>query len=202
MPPYCRRYETFEVRRLLQAAEGSASPVTGVGAHSRGLHSRRTPGGIGVDQDEMLDRTHKRPGESNNQFKQRGGAVRTSTFANLLQQADVACQALNSAIGQQALAILDQPANRARRVRLTLEAAGVAEAGFIAGSPAPSMGTVHKNDAAVLRPAGGAAGVRLIIDCAPNQPEIHIQTCFPLSGAVQAGFEVKDMTTNTVVAQG
>ena len=92
--PYRHVYQSFEVRRLLQQAEHSPSPITGVDAHSRGLHAIRTPGGVGVSQAEMMDRTHKRVGESNNAFKNRGGAVRTSTFKNVIQQADAACQAL------------------------------------------------------------------------------------------------------------
>ena len=199
--PFARPYETFEVRQLLQTAEGSASPVTGVGAHSRGLHAQRTPGGVGVDQADMIFRTHKQATESNNQFKNRGGAVQTSAFANLLQQADAACQALNSIIGFRALQVFDAPAHAGQSLRMTLEVSGITQAGFMAGSGIQKMATIHKTQAAVNRP--GAAGVRLIIDRAPGQTTLHIQTCFPLDSLPGGShFEVKDMGTNAVVAVG
>lgn len=199
--PFARPYETFEVRQLLQNAEGNASPVTGVGAHSRGLHSQSTPGGVGVDDAAMILRTHKQPGESNNQFKNRGGAVQTSAFRNLLQQADAACQALNSIIGYRALQVFDNPAHAGQNLRMTLEVTGIKEAGFMPGSAAQRMATIHKTQAAVNRP--GAAGVRLIIDRAAGGGTLHIQTCFPVD-SLPAGshFEVKDMGSNTTVAVG
>ena len=67
--PYRHVYQSFEVRRLLQQAENAPSPITAKGAHSRGLHAMRSPGGVGVNRTEMMDRTHKRVGESNNHFK-------------------------------------------------------------------------------------------------------------------------------------
>ncbi|MCA9545636.1 MAG: hypothetical protein KC613_14625 [Myxococcales bacterium] len=200
--PYRHVYQSFEVRRLLQQAEHSPSPITGVDAHSRGLHAIRTPGGVGVSQAEMMDRTHKRVGESNNAFKNRGGAVRTSTFKNVIQQADAACQALNSPKGQQALGLLDAPVHAGKNLRLTLEVGPIREAGFLGATPAPRMHTVHKNNAAVQSPTGGARGVRVIIDRAPGQAEIHIQTCFPLDNLANSSFTIRDMGANVNVATG
>ena len=37
--PISRNYDTFELREMLRSTEGVASPVTGKGAHSRGLHA-------------------------------------------------------------------------------------------------------------------------------------------------------------------
>jgi hypothetical protein len=198
--PFARHYETFEVRQLMQTAEGAASPVTGVGAHSRTLHAQRTPGGVGVVEADMVYRTHKGVGESNNAFKNRGGAVQTSAFANLLQQADAACQALNSNTGNRALQVFDLPLHAGKNLRMTLEVAGIREAGFMPGSGPQHMATIHKSQAAVNRP--NAAGVRLIIDRAPGQANIHIQTCFPLDALGGSRFEVKDLGTNATVAVG
>lgn len=199
--PHARQYETFEVRQMLRDAEGVNSPVTGVGAHSRILHAQRTPGGVGVNHGDMMTRTHKAVGESNKQFSNRGGAVRTSAFANLLQQSDAACQALNSAKGRTALLVLDNPANVGRRLRVTLQASNILSAGFLAGSGQGRMSTVHKNDVAVT--SGGAAGVQLIIDCVPGTSNLHIQTCYPLDNAPPGGsYEVKDLATNLTVSMG
>ena len=194
--PFERRYETFEVRQLLQAAEGAASPVTGAGAHSRSLHAQRTPGGVGVDSADMVHRTHKGVGESNSAFKNRGGAARTSAFANLLQQAEAACQALNSPTGQRALRVFDLHLHA--NLRMTLDVGGIVEASFIADSGAQRMATIGKDQAAVNRP--NAAGVRLIVDRGLGQAKIHIQTCFPLDALDASSFEVVDRGTNTTLA--
>ena len=198
--PYARRYETFEVRRMLQEAEGTASPLTGAGAHSRTLHALKTPGGTGVGPGDMMHRTHPLGGESTSQFRRRGGATQTSAFANLIQQADAACQALNSDKGQRGLAILDAPAHASKRLRLTLSIAGIHEAGFLGGGQG-RMSTAHKNQADVTRT--GAGGVRVIIDRDPGAANIHVQTCFPLDTLPQgSGYEVKDMGTNATIARG
>jgi len=200
--PIARSYQSFEVREMLQRAEHTASPVTGVDAHSRSLHAMRTPGGVGVNQPEMMHRTHKLPTESNTGFKNRGGAVRTSTFANLLQQADAACQALNSTLGQRALAVLDMPAHAGKNLRLTLEFGPIRQAGFLPAAGAPHMHTVHKNDAAVQTPGAGATGVRLIADRAAGGTSLHVQTCFPLDALPVSSFKIRDMTANIDVASG
>lgn len=197
--PYARRYETFEVRSLLQKAEGVSSPVTGVGAHSRNLHARSTPHGIGVTPQSMMHRTHKQLGESNRAFKVRGGTSQTSAFANLIQQADAACQALNAPMGQRALALLDLPLHAAKNLRLTLEVNGLREIGFLGTGPG-RMNTVHKSDLQATSTRAGA--VRLIIDRAPGAANIHIQTCFPLENLALSRFEVMDMGTKAVVARG
>jgi hypothetical protein len=197
--PYARRYETFEVRSLLQRAEGVGSPITGVGAHSRGLHARSTPGGVGVTPQDMMHRTHKQAAESNRMFANRGGVSQTSAFANLIQQADAAFQALNSPMGQRALAVLDLPLHAARNLRLTLEVNGLREIGFL-GPVQGRMNTVHKTAPQVTSTRAGA--VRLIIDRAPGAANIHIQTCFPLQSLASSRFEVTDMGTRAVIARG
>lgn len=194
-----RRYETFEVRAMLQGAEGVASPITGVGAHSRGLHALRTQGGTGVNRGEMMLRTHKQTGESNSQFKNRGGAVQTSAFANLIQQSDAACQALNSVTGQAALSVLDDSTYSGKKLRVTLEVNNLKEIGFLSAGPG-KMSTVGKNDGTVLNTS--AKGVRIILDRAGGASTIHIQTCFPLAMLSTPAYTVTDMTANTVVAAG
>ncbi len=187
---------------MLQQAENSPSPVTNVGAHSRTLHAMRTPGGVGVTKNDMMLRTHKQPGESNNVFKNRGGAVRTSTFKNLLQQADAACQALNSVKGQAALAVLDSPVHAGKNLRVTLEVGPIREAGFLNATPAPRMHTVHKTHGAVQTPTGGAAGVRIILDRVAHGTEIHVQTCFPLDTLPTSKYSVRDMNAQADIAFG
>lgn len=194
-----RRYETFEVRGMLQGAEGVASPVTGAGAHSRGLHALKTPGGVGVTRGDMMYRTHKQVGESNSQFKNRGSAVQTSAFANLIQQADAACQALNSVTGQAALAVLDDPTYSGQKLRVTLEVNNLKEIGFLGLGPG-KMSTVHKTDVAVQNTS--AKGVRLILDRAGGSTAIHIQTCFPLAMLASPAYTITDMTSQAVVAAG
>jgi hypothetical protein len=200
--PFARHYEYFEVRALLREAEGVASPVTGVGAHSRSLHAKATPGGQGATAAAMLHRTHKLPGESNSQFSNRGGVPKTSAFKNLVQQAAAATEALNSAKGQAALAVLDDQAHRAKRLRLSMDIPVTREMGFLPASGAPSLTVAHK-DSPTLDKTQNTSAVRLIIDRGPGGTTLHIQTCIPLGGpAPAAAYSVKDMTTNSVVASG
>lgn len=194
--PMSRRYQTPEVRLMLQTAEHKPSPVTGVGAHSRTLHAGATPGGLGATPTNMMDRTHKRTGESNKQFSKRGGAARTSSFKNQLQQADAVCQALNSIKGQQALRQLDAVSHAGKNLRVTIQHGPIVEAGFLPGSTVAKMSTVHKSQASVQRPAGGTAGIRLIIDRGAGQKSFHIQTCMPLDALPASSFEVKNMDVN------
>ncbi|MBT9554523.1 MAG: hypothetical protein IV100_00785 [Myxococcales bacterium] len=194
-----RRYETFEVRGMLQGAEGVASPVTGAGAHSRGLHALKTPGGTGVNHSDMMYRTHKQVGESNNQFKNRGSAAQTSAFANLIQQADAACQGLNSPTGQAALGVLDDPTYSGRKLRVTLDVNNLKEIGFL-GLGSGKMSTVSKTDMSVI--STSAKGVRLIFDRDGGSTAIHIQTCFPLAILATPAYSVIDMTSKAVVANG
>lgn len=203
--PMARRYQTFEVRRMLQTAEHAPSPATGVGAHSRTLHAGATPGGIGATPTNMMDRTHKRPGETNKQFSKRPGTTgTTSSFKNQLQQADAVCQALNSAKGQQALRQLDLSTHAARNLRLSIEFGPIKEAGFLPGSGAAPMSTVKKSDAGIKRPVGGAAGVRVILDRGAGQNAFHIQTCMPLDTLATDSFELRNMDVNpgVVIATG
>ena len=194
--PISRNYDTFELREMLQSAEGVASPVTGKGAHSRGLHAGATPGGEGVTSADMMHRTHKVSGESNSAFKSRGGAVRTSAFANLIQQADAAGQALNSAKGREALGHLDAVQYVDYPLRLTLEFYGLRESSFLPSGREPGrMKTIHKNDDAVT--ASSADGVRLIIDRAPRDNKMHIQTCFPLTGAGTSSYKLVAMASGS-----
>ena len=143
---FARKYEYFEVRQMLKDAEGVASPVTGQGGHSRGLHAM-SPGHL--DKTAQLDRVTKRVGESNNQFKNRGGTGKTGAFKTLLQQGSAACEAMNSAAGQAALAVFDDVAHAGKRLRISIQVAGVKEAGFLPGTLAPHSTTVKKGDAAV-----------------------------------------------------
>jgi hypothetical protein len=199
--PHARHYETFEVRAMLKNAEGVASPVTGIGAHSRVLHALSTPGGEGVDNAGMMYRTHKQVGESNNAFKNRGGAVQTSAFANLIQQSDAACQALNSSKGYEALSVFDATQHANKYLRLVLDASGIREIGFLNLGPG-RMKTVGKNDTSVTKTQ--ANGVRLIIDRGPSATAFHIQTCFPLSNLGASTYEVTDMGNGLkqVIASG
>ena len=199
-----RRYQTYEVRKMLQTAEHKPSPVTGKGAHSRTLHASATPGGVGATPMTMLDRTHKRPGESNSQYKNRDGSGVTSAFKNQLQQSDAVCQALNSTKGQQALRQFDLPAHAAKNLRLTIEYGPIKEAGFLPGAAAAPMSKSHKNSPVIHRPAGGTAGIRVIIDRGAGQNTFHIQTCMPLDTMARSKYDLKNMDTNpaAVLATG
>lgn len=201
--PIARKYTSPEVRKMLQGAEHKPSPITGAGAHSRTLHAGATPGGVGATKSAMIQRTHKQPGESNNQFKQRGGAPKTSAFANLLQQSEAVCQALNSTTGQQALRVLDSAAHAGKDLRVTVSFGPIKEAGFLPGSGTAKMSVASKNAAGVQKPAGGAAGIRVILDRAANQSSLHIQTCMPLDTLAGSSYQVKDMAPGgAVIAQG
>lgn len=200
--PFAKKYESFEVREMLRNAEGVASPVTGAGAHSQTLHAKATPGGRGATTVAMLDRTHKRPGESNNAFKNRDGKPVTSAFSSLIHQAAAACDALNSTTGQTALAVFDNGAHVGSNIRLTLNVPVLREHGFLPASNAPSLLVAAKTAANVDR-TQNTSGVRLIIDRAAGAGTMHIQTCIPLGGAAPAAsWEAKDMGTSTVLANG
>lgn len=186
-----RLYQTFEVREMLQKAEGASSPVTGVAAHSRVLHAQATPGGVGTTPGEMMLRTHKQVGESNTQFSNRGGTTRTSAFNSLMEQADAVCQALNSTQGQSALQVFDAPAHAAKKLRATIDFGPIKQFGFL-DVGAGAMKTVHKTDADVQDPGGGAAGVRVILDRGANGTTFHIQTSMPLDTLAGTKFEVKE----------
>lgn len=198
--PMARHYQSFEVRAMLQNAEGVNSPVTGVAAHSRTLHAQATPGGEGTTPGAMMLRTHKQVGESNSQFNNRGGTGKTSAFGNLLQQADAVCQALNSMKGQAALGVFDNPTHAAVPLRATIDFGPLKQMGFLPGSGAAPMKTITKTDALIQKPVGGAAGIRLILDRGANQNSFHIQTCMPLDTMPAVKYEVKN--GNVSVANG
>ncbi len=174
--PFARNYEYSEVRSMLQSAEGAPSPVTNQAGHSRTLHAMSVGG---LNRQAQMHRVTKAVGESNNQFKARGGTGTTGAFLNKIQQGSAACEALNSPTGQAALAIFDDPAHSGKPVRITLEVAGVKEAGFLPGSVAPHATKVKKNDAAVQTVA--TTGVMLILDRGSNGASFQIQTCYPLN---------------------
>jgi hypothetical protein len=195
---FARKYEYFEVRHMLQAAEGVDSPVTQQPAHSRVLHAMGG-GGTGATLGNMLDRVTKRPGESGNQFKKRGAGA-TGAFTTQLQQGSAACEALNSRFGQDALAWFDDVEYQGFGLRLVLTAPISRQLGFLPASGAPSAYAVKKGDAAVTK-AANTSGVKLIIDRAANGNTMHIQTCYPLNGAAPvAEWDVTDMSGRTVVA--
>jgi len=193
---FARKYEYYEVRQMLQNAEGTASPVTGKGGHSRGLHAM-SPGHL--DEAAQLDRVTKRPGESNNQFKKRG-AVKTGAFKTQLQQGSAACEALNSSAGQAALAVFDNATHAGKKLRITLQLAGVKEAGFLPGTLAPHSTTVKKGDAAVTTLA--TTGVMVIVDRGAHATTMQIQTCYPLSDPTTTNWEVVEMPSQAQIASG
>jgi hypothetical protein len=193
---FARKYEYFETRQMLKDAEGVASPVTGMGAHSRSLHGMS----IGhLDEASQLDRVTKRPGESNNSFKKRG-ATKTGAFKTLLQQGSAACEALNSSTGQAALALFDNMTHAGKKLRMTLQIAGVKEAGFLPGTITPHCTTVKKGDASVNTVA--TTGVMIIIDRGANANKMHIQTCYPLSDPMLSNWDVVEMPSKTLVGNG
>ncbi len=177
--PFARRYESFEVRRILQQSENQPSPATGAPAHARGLHAApAVPHARTQFTTGMVDRTHKRPGESNNQFGQRGGVGTTSGFGNMLQQASALMQALNSLVGQRGLGILDRPAYAGEILRLKLVAHVTGETGFLPVD-GHQIGMQSRKQVANLQ-SGGIAGIRAIIDRGPHGTELFVQTCFPI----------------------
>ena len=190
--PLARTYESWEVRDFMRKSEGSPSPVTGADAHARVLHGGSTDHGkMSSVTTGMHHRTHKQTGESNNQFKNRGGTARTSAFDNLIFQSAAVTQAFNSPFGQGALAVLDDPANAGKKMRLVLEFAGIGESDFMNTGSGPSMKTVHKNDTSVSS-VPGAAGVKVIVDKGPATTEPFIQTCFPLNVCAASSYTVTD----------
>lgn len=198
--PAARPYESFEVRKMLQDAEGRPSPTTGQGAHSRGLHALvfnkpNVPAMAGASKADMLDRTHKRTGESNSQFKNRDGKPKTSGFKSLLDQADAAYQALNSSTGQTALAVFDDHSRLGHRIRVVLDVAAIRQFGFLNSFPqtATPMVVATKNSPTVDKPLGGAAGVKLILDGIGGSNVVHIQTCYPLDSLSGSSYSVQDM---------
>lgn len=198
--PFKRQYETFEVRKFMQDAEGAASPVTGAAAHARGLHAMKSNDGkFDSFQIAMLDRTHKFAGESNNQFKNRGGTPKTSAFDSLLFQSSAVTQAFNSAIGQTALGVFDDPANAARNMRMTLKFKGIGE--WAGSASAPGMRGANKNAAGISK-TPGAQGVLIIVDKGPATTWPFVQTCYPLDVLAASSFEVREMPGNALVASG
>ena len=192
--PISREYDTFELREMLQSAEGVPSPVTGKAAHSRGLHASATPGGQGVTSADMIHRTHKEDDETYREYRARDGSRCTSAFANLVQQADAAGQALNSAKGREALGHLDAVQYADQPLRLVLDVYGLRQIGCLDVGPG-QMKMAHKSQSTVTTTS--ADGVRLIIDRAPRGSEIHIQTCFPLTGAGQSSYKLAAMASGS-----
>ena len=198
MSNFARRYEYWEVRDLLQSAEGAASPLTGKGAHSQTLHAM-SPGRVG--EADVMDRIVKRSNESNTSFKKRA-AQTVGAFATRLQQGSAACEALNSAEGQKALAALD--ALGAGSYRLSMSLPISREAGFLPASGAPSFNKAVKGDAALtwsVKPCN----IVMIVDCVKGAgtDRLHIQTCFPddKPGA-SSSWTVQDWSSKATVASG
>lgn len=199
--PFARTYESWEVRALMQKSEGSPSPVTGADAHARVLHAAKTTSGkLSQFGTTMLDRTHKRSGESNNQWKNRSGAPKTSAFDNLIFQSAAVTQAFNSTTGQAALAVFDDPAHSGKNLRMKLMVAGIGESDFIGTGRGPGMRASDKNTSTVTT-VPGAAGVTVIVDRGPSSTEPFIQTCYPLDTCQTSSYSVSEVPGN-VVAQG
>lgn len=196
--PYQREYEEYEVRALLRNAEGVASPVTGAPAHSRSLHAQSMNGGEGVSETALVARVDT-TGMSNAQKKKVPSA--SSMFPNLLMQSAAATQALNSASGQAALAIFDNMPP-GPPLRMTLTVANIREAGFLPATVAPTVTYVMKGNAPTAQTTATTA-VRMIIDRDSAAGSIFIQTCIPLNApGTGSSWEVKEMATKTVVANG
>lgn len=199
---FARKYESWEVRAIMQNSEGKASPVTGAQAHSRVYHGATTDTGkMSQFGSRMIHRTHKAAGESNSQWKSRGGSPKTSAFDNLIFQATAVAQALNSPTGQSALAVFDNPSYSTLKLRLTLVISGIEESDFMGTGRAPGMRMSDKHHSTAMS-VPGAAGVRVIVDKGPATTEPFIQTCFPLDVCSGSSYEVKDMVAGTVVASG
>jgi hypothetical protein len=197
--PFTKRYDSFEVRSLMQTSEGTASPATGAAAHARSLHGGIVGvGGAAATTASMMHRTHKAAGESNKSFKRRGGVVQTSSFKNVLQQSSAVTQALNSPMGQAVMRVFDRAPTLS--LRATLEVAGIIEAGFLPASGIPLAKTVHKNDTKVT--TGGGDGVRVIVDRGANSQKMTIQTCFPLIGCTGSSYKVEALPGTLVIEQG
>jgi len=196
--PCARKYPSYEIRKLLQDAEGTNSPVTNRPAHSRSMHAlatNPTVGGIHATTISGLkSRTTQNPGESNNAFKNRGGVGTASAFRSLLEQADAAEQALNSPIGQQALAVFDDRTKAGHRLRVTLNFAPIRQFGFLPASP--SSGIVKSQKDPVTKVGSvdlnvkEAAGVRLILDAIGGSGVFTIQTCIPIDAMGASNFAI------------
>jgi hypothetical protein len=196
---YARKYESYEVRALLQNAEGNASPVTKAPAHSRSLHAQALHGGEGITKTALQQRVDT-TGLTKKAAKKVPGA--SSMFPNLIVQSSAAVQALNSPTGQAGLATFDNGGHAGKRLRLTLTCANVKEQGFLPGTRAPSV-TVAVKGAAPVATTSATTGVRLIVDRDEASGQIFIQTCIPLSTAgLASSWEVKDYGTNTTIASG
>ena len=199
--PFVRIYEQFEVRQLLQSVEGVRSPVTGKEAHSRDLHAKSVLGSGGTQDNRMLHRTHRSPGESASSYSRRGQPI-TSAFANLVQQGSATCDALNSPAGKAALAVFDDAKHVGKKLRMTLTVPVTREMGFLPGSGAPSL-HVSTQDSPVVDKSQNTAVIRLIIDRAPNSQRMHIQTAIPMGGpAPAASWSIVEKPSNTAVASG
>ncbi len=196
---YAKKYESYEVRAMLQEAEGAKSPVTGAPAHSRSLHAQAMHGGEGIDKTALTKRVDT-TGLSNNQKKKLPGA--SSMFPNLIMQSSAAVEALNSASGQTALAEFDKAANNGKKLRMVLQVANIKEAGFLPGTMAPSVTYVQKGAAPAAQSAA-TTGVRIIVDRDTANNKIFIQTCIPLNTpAAATSWSVKDTVANTTLASG
>lgn len=199
---FAKTYESWEVRQIMKSSEGAPSPATSVGAHAQALHGASTSTGkLSEFADKMLDRTHKRTGESNRQWKARGGNARTSAFNNLIEQAAAVTQAFNSTTGQAALGAMDNSAHAGKRLRMVMNFAGIEESDFLGTGTAPAMRSSTKNQASVAKIAG-AAGVRIIVDKGPSTTAPFIQTCFPLDVCASSSWELCEMPSRTVLASG
>lgn len=198
--PFTKRYDTFEVRGLMQISEGVESPVTNVPAHARRLHGGIVgANGAAETSAAMIHRTHKVPGESNSAFRTRSGVPQASSFQSVLQQSSAVTQALNSPQGQAVMRIFDRGPTAHLQLRATLEVTGIIVAGFLPATGAPMVKTIHKNDDNVTR--GKGIGVKVIIDRGANSQTMHIQTCFPLIDSVSSSYTVVEMPTKRVIEQ-
>jgi hypothetical protein len=196
---YARKYESYEVRALLQDAEGNASPVTKAPAHSRSLHAQSLHGGEGITK-TALEKRVDTTGLTKKAAKKVPGA--SSMFPNLIVQSSAPVQALNSPTGQAGLATFDNGAHAGKRMRLTLTCANVKEQGFLPGTAAPSV-TVAIKGAAPVAATSATTGVRLIVDRDEASGQIFIQTCIPLNtAALASSWKVEDYGTHTQIASG
>ena len=154
----------------------------------------------GLDKAAQLHRVTKAPGESNKQFEKRGGTGKTGAFKSLLKQGSAACEGLNSPAGQDALAIFDDTAHAAKKIRGVLSVAGVKEAGFLPGTLAPHSTNVKKGDAAVQTLA--TAGVQLFLDRGAAGTTFQIQTCYPLADPFLTNWNAVEMPGKIALAAG
>lgn len=197
--PFTKRYDSFEVRSLMQTSEGTDSPVTGRAAHARSLHGGIVGvGGAAATTASMMHRTHKTAGETTKSFKLRRGTPLTSSFKNVLQQSSAVTQALNSPMGQAVMRVFDRAPTLS--LRATLEVAGIIEAGFLPASGTPLAKKVRTKDTEVT--TGGGNGVRVIVDRGANSQKMTIQTCFPLIDCKGSSYTVEALPGKLVIEQG